>query len=543
MVKELREALLLGKIDKVQQPTKDELVIVVHSKQGNLKLYASSNSSAPRLSLIDDSPANPPTPFPFCMLMRKHLIGARIIGVNQHESDRIIEIDLEAMNELGFSLSKKLIFEIMGKHSNIILVDIENGTVIDSIKRVSFDTSRARQVLPGITYAYPPAQDKIPFDEITEDTINELPKEGSAILKSIGGISPQIAEELSINPNPYLFLNSIFKGNEESTPHVYLDESGSPVEFHIAPLSQFESSCQRMNFDTLSKCIEYFFEHKESTNRVKQLSHGLVRNLDSLIEKSRLKLQRLNEDLLDAESSETYRLYGELLTANIHSASGGKDKISVINYYDGKSIDIPLDPRFSLSKNAQNYFKKYGKSKTAVKEKKIQIEETEKDITYLESVQTALSNLTHSEDIEVIRQELVESGFLKKRKTKDKPRKIKISPHKYTSPSGFEVWVGKNNKENDELTLKLADKQDIWLHTKNIPGSHVILRTGGADPTSEDIYFAASIAAWHSKAKDSGQVPVDYVKVRHVKKPAGAKPGMVIFTDNRTVYVDPKLPI
>lgn len=571
MVLEMRENLLQGKIDKVHQPTKEELVISVHSKTGNKKIYASVNSSAPRVTLTEDSFNNPPTPYPFCMLLRKHLTGGRIISIDQVGSDRIIEISLEAMNELGFTLSKKIIFEIMGKHSNVIVVDIASGKVIDSIKRISIDTSRARQILPGIEYQYPPSQDKTGFDEITEAEIDAILKEipldsstlqarGNALLKAIGGISPQVAEAAAVCENPYLALSDIntaladyFYGNEESgeskndnsatfTPHVYFDENNSPVDFHIAPLPQFEESCKRKDFDTLSACINYYFDHKDSTNRTRQQSNSLIKTVSSLLDKNQLKLQRLNEDLLAASDSDKYRLYGELLTANLHLAKQGMDKVTVTSYYDGSQVEIPLDIRYAPSKNAQNYFKKYGKAKTAVKEKQIQIEETEKDIEYLDSVLTFLYELKRPEEIEGIRAELIESGFLRKKKTTAKNYRFKAAPIKYESPSGFQILVGRNNKENDELTLKIADRTDIWLHTKDIPGSHVILRTEGKDPEPEDIYAAASIAAWHSKAKNSGQVPVDYVKVRYVKKPAGAKPGMVIFTDNRTVYVDPKLP-
>ncbi len=585
MVQELRQCLLMGKIDKVQQPTKDELVISVHSKAGNKKLYASVLSSSPRVHLINEAPVSPPTPFAFCMLMRKHLVGARILDIQQYNSDRIIEISMEALNELGFTLSKKLIIEIMGKHSNIILVDIESGNVIDSIKRVSFDTSRVRQILPGIKYSYPPSQNKTPFDQITKEELDALPADGNIILKNVGGISLQVAEELAISKDRFVLIKELLAAenvpgikdvgdagdvpidiaatHENSgsipdadtnlkstqvqdqwllTPHVYLDADGNPLEFHIADLSQFEESCSRKDFDTLSEAIDYYFEHKDSTNRMKQVSHGLARTVDALIEKSRLKLQRLNEDLLKAEDSEKYRLYGELLTANLHAVKHGAESATVTSYYDGESVTIPLDPKYSPSKNAQNYFKKYGKSKTAVKEKQIQIEETGKDIEYLESVAAAIDNLNRPEEIELIRSELIETGYIRKKKTHEIFRRFKVSPTKYTSPSGFEILVGKNNKENDELTLKIADKQDLWFHTKNIPGSHVILRTAGEDASAEDIYFTAAIAAWFSKARSSGQVPVDYVKVRHVKKPAGAKPGMVIFTDNRTVYVEPKIP-
>lgn len=542
MAEELRGLLVGGKIDKVQQPTREELIILVHTRTGNHRLYASVGNYGPRVHLIDSQPDNPPTPFPFCMLMRKHLVGARILDISQYNGDRILEISLEAMNELGFTLSKKLIFEIMGKHSNIILTDIQSGKVIDSIKRISIDTSRARQILPGIFYQYPPAQDKIPFTAIKKEDLESLPREGGSILKAIGGISPQIAEELALTESPWDYLSSLKEASSSNKPHIYLDENENPLEFHIGNLSELERTCTRRDFDTLSHCIEYYFDHRDATNRNKQMSHGLARSLETLIEKSKLKLQRLKEDLLAAENSDNYRLFGELLTANLHQVTQGANIVKLTSYYDGSTVEIPLDASKSPSKNAQDYFKKYGKAKTAIKEKRTQIEETNKDIAYLESVQTALENIISPEEIGIIRSELEETGYLKKKRTREKVKRFKASPHRFTSPTGFEILVGRNNKENDELTLRLADRNDLWLHTKDIPGSHVIMRTGGQEPTGEDIYFAAAIAAWHSKAKDSGQVPVDYVKVKNVKKPSGAKPGMVIFTDNRTVYVEPKVP-
>lgn len=540
MVRELKDLLVQGKVDKIQQPLRDQLMLTIHTRSGNLKLFSSAGSSDPRLHLTLENPENPATPFSFCMLLRKHLGAARIKDVCQVGSDRIIEIYFEALNELGFTVSKKLVFEIMGKHSNIILVDTDTNKILDSAKRVGLDTSRARQVLPGMEYQYPPAQDKIPFSEISAEELASLPQDSKVILNRIGGISPQIAEELSESTDRAGFLDSLFNGN--AIPHVYLDQDGKPVEFHIANLGSYEDSCQRKDFQTLSECVEFYFENRATGNRLKQQAADLDRHLRSLIEKNQLKLKRLNEDLLSAEDSDKYRLYGELLTANLHLIKAGADSATVESYYDGSKVTIPLDPKYSPSKNAQNYFKKFGKSKTAVKEKQIQIEETEKDLQYLESVHSALENAEKSDHIELIRNELVDEGFLKKRKTKEKPRKIKAEPHRYKSPSGMDILVGRNNKENDELTFRIADKTDIWLHTKDIPGSHVILRAAGEDPSAEDIYCAASIAAWHSKGKTSAQVPVDYVRVRHVKKPSGAKPGMVIFTDNRTVYVDPKLP-
>ena len=547
MVAELRNELLHGKIDKIHQPLKEELVFTVHTLKGNKRLFASAGSTAPRIHLIEESPGNPPSPSPFCMLLRKHLVGGRIVAIQQKDCDRIIEITLETMTELGFTASRKLIFEIMGKHSNIILVDASESIVIDAIKRVSFDTSRARQILPGIKYEYPPAQNKIGFDRITRDELDALSDDAKSILNKVGGISTQVAEELANGPR-YNKLHQIINSAESGdfTAHIYFDSNGdaaeTPIDFHIADLSICESVCKRVDFPTLSGAINAYFEGKVSTNSLRQRSNDLTRTVDALLEKAKLKNQRLKEDLLQAENSEQYRIYGELLNANIHAVTPGADSITLDNYYDGTKVSIPLDPKYSPAKNAQNYFKKYGKFKTAVKEKSLQIEETESDIAYLESVQTFLDNLERPEDIEQIRQELIEGGYLRRRKTAERNKRFKTAPHKYTSPSGYEILVGRNNKENDELTLKLADKTDLWLHTKDIPGSHVIMKTRGEEPTPEDIYCAAEIAAWHSKAKNSSQVPVDYVRVRYVKKPAGAKPGMVIFTNNRTVYVTPRLP-
>jgi len=605
MVTELRRELLHGKIDKIHQPLKEELVFTVHTLKGNKRLFASAGSTAPRVHLIEESPGNPPSPSPFCMLLRKHLVGGRIIAIEQKDCDRIIEITLESMTELGFTASRKLIFEIMGKHSNIILVDArytsnasgaaDAGTVgdldgvaagdasgavvIDAIKRVSFDTSRARQILPGIKYEYPPAQDKIGFDKITREELESLQSDAKEILSRVGGISTQVAEELA-SSNPSTIKDTTVNANAKDTvnadanadgtnynnlsrfdklhrivdaaesgsfiPHIYYDvvsdSTETPIDFHIADLSAYESTCKRVDFPTLSSAINAYFEGKVTTNRLRQRSNDLTRTVDALLEKAKLKSQRLKEDLLQAENSEQYRIYGELLNANIHAVMPGADKITLDNYYDGTKVEIPLDPKYSAAKNAQNYFKKYSKFKTAVKEKSLQIEETDSDIEYLESVQTFLDSLERPEDIEQIRQELIEGGYLRRNKTTERSKRFKASPHKYTSPSGYEILVGRNNKENDELTLKLADKTDLWLHTKDIHGSHVIMKTHGEEPTAEDIYCAAEIAAWHSKAKNSAQVPVDYVRVRHVKKPAGAKPGMVIFTNNRTVYVTPKLP-
>lgn len=546
--KEMRPVIISGKIDKVYQPEADELVFNIHTKRGNVKLYASVNPAAARIHFIENSLQNPPAPLPFCMLLRKHIQGARITDVAQVGSERIIEISLETLNELGFTVSKKLIFEIMGKHSNIVLLDISSGKIIDCIKHVSIDVNRVRQLLPGIIYKYPPAQDKIPFKELLPEGTPSvvLPPEAKAIQRTVGGVSPSFAQEMAASEDPLSFLRSAARIIEEGRfyPVVYSDDKGSPKEFHILPLSEYEDVCQKKEFDSLSLCLEYYYAHKQSSNKLHQKASDLERSVSSQLDKLYLKEQRLREDLLKAENSESLRLYGELLTANIHQVRPGDKSASVINYYDGSTVNIPLDPRLSPSKNAQQYFKKYGKAKTAVKEKQLQLRTNESDIKYLDSVMSYLKNASDVSEIEALRRELEETGYLRKRKIPGgfKEKKISSKPYRYILPGGCEVLVGRNNKENDILTFKTASSRDIWMHTKDIPGSHVIVKTSCEEISDEDLYAAASIAAYHSKGRESENVPVDYVRVKYVKKPAGAKPGMVIFTNNKTVWVDPKLP-
>lgn len=546
MAKEIADEITLGKIDKVYQPEPSELVLHIHTKKGNRKLYATVDSMGSSLRFTEENMVNPPNPLSFCMLLRKHIQGGRIISVEQKDSERIIEISMETLNELGFTVSKKLIFEIMGKHSNIVLVDLNTGKIIDSIKRISIDVNRARQLLPGKIYEYPPVQDKVPFKTASNQQIENSGNTPKQILSTIGGISPAIAQELFETPRRAHLLSSIIESIDAGKyqPRVYVDSEGIPREFHITDLSDFEKSCSKKYFDDLSGAVTWYFNNKKSSNRARQKSHDLVRHVSSTLEKLYLKDKRLKEDLLAAENSEELRLHGELLTANMHLIRQGASEITLTNYYDGSDITIPLDPRFSPNKNAQIYFKRFGKSKTAIKEKKIQIRENKENIDYLESVLTFLNNTDSILEIQDLRSELEESGYVKRRK-KDRygrKKKYKADPKKYETSGGFQVLVGKNNKENDLLTFQIASKTDYWFHTKDIPGSHVILLTKGQTPRAEDVYETASIAAYFSKGRMSSNVPVDYVKVRYVKKPSGAKPGMVIFTHNSTVWVDPKLP-
>lgn len=558
VTKELNDKLLFGKIEKIYQPGAEELLLNIHTRKGNFRLFISCNSRSARVCLTDNKYENPDNPPVFCMLLRKHLQGGRITAIRQKDSERIIEIDIEANNELGFTTCKSLIVEIMARHSHIILVDMESGKVIDSIKRISIDVNRYRQLLPGITYKYPPEQDKLPFKSVTTDTL--LPHDEKAIMGRIAGISPAISREMlshcvkksdvstkSTRPADRLceIIESVDNGSYR--PVIYFDKKDSPVEFHLTTLSEY-SDLKSVSFPSINECVEYFYFNRDISNIIKQKSMPLLKTVNAAIHKAELKKQKLNEDLLKAENSDKYQLYGELLTANIHLIKPGDKVTTVVNYYDGQPINIPLDEKISAAKNAQKYFKKYSKAKTAVREKQIQLEDNEVDLLYLESVLHNLEVADTESELDQIREELRNTGYVKKQAkvSKNNKKKSKPNPTKFTLSDGTTVLVGHNNIENDYITTKVADKTDIWMHTKDIPGSHVILRLEKGrtleDLSADIIYEAASIAAYYSKYRDGENVPVDYVPVRYVKKPNGAKPGMVIFTNNQTVYVTPKQP-
>lgn len=551
-----------GRINKIYQTDAEELILNIHAGREKRQLYISANSGHARMHLIeeDKEQANPQNPTAFCMLLRKHFQGGRITAIDQVESERVIEISVDHNDELGFSVSKKLTIEIMGKHSNIIAIDEASGRILDSIKRISLDLSRYRQLLPGLPYVYPPGQNKVSFytlslDVLTgimEDDSQSLPK---ALVGGVQGVSPTISREIchaairaarqdtealtaeDLQRVIKEMTDSIHTGNLR--PVVYVDKDRVPVDFHIFPLSDSENLLDKVVFDNPSSAVEYFFSHKASSNRIRQKSTDLMRTLTSSLDKLYLKKQRLSEDLFAAENAEPHRIYGELLTANLHKIPQGAPSVTVLNYYDDTEVEISLDPRFSPSRNAQRYFKKYSKAKTAVREKKIQLEETNHSIGYLESVLAYVENADTLEEIEEIRQELTEGGYLRRRKSSYRLSKPKLQPYTLTASDGSRILIGRNNKENDQLTLKTADKKDLWFHTKDVPGSHVILSAQGKKPTDEAMAEAASLAAYYSKARNSSNVPVDYTLVRHVKKPSGAKPGMVIYTDHKTLYVDP----
>lgn len=564
---ELSQKLTLGKIEKIYQPESESLVFVIHTKDGRFKLYASASGNAPHICLTQREFENPQQPPIFCMILRKHIQGGRISRIAQKNSERIIEIDFQVLDELGFTVSKRLIFEVMGKHSNIILINLNDGRIIDSIKRISIDVNRARQILPGLLYSYPPSQGKTGFKEFLGLSVNDEESnhadinhaisvnwhDANDIMNKVGGISPRVAE--CICKSGFNMLKDIACQIESMSTETKVYSNGKKlIDFHVVSMDSILSPIK--SFNSPSAAIDYFFEHKKETNSMQQAKSNILKRINSVREKLGLKLQRMQEDVLKAKQSDHLRLYGELLTANLHNIKKGKKTVCIVNYYDNSKVDINLDPRLSPNENAQNYFKKYGKAMNTIKEKQPMIDSVNDEILYIDTVIDHLNRASEMRQIEDIKEELIDEGYLRIRdsKRKSKLSKSSISNGKINNPlvfdldSGRRIIVGRNNKENDVLSLKMASKSDIWFHTKDIPGSHVVLQTQGVDLSviekdfPNEIKTAASIAAYHSKGKSSENVPVDYTEIKYVKKPNGAKPGMVIFKNNKTIWVTPYIP-
>ena len=575
---ELNERLTRGKIEKIYQPEREEVVLVVRTREGRYKLYLSCAGSHCGAYISEEEYTNPPSPSAFCMLLRKHMQGGVLLEVVQKDCERILEIAAESFDELGVKSTRRLIVEIMGRHSNILLVDDRTGKILDAVKRVSIDVNRDRQILPGFPYEYPPDGGKVPFNKVAAEEIASWPllseREPSDVLVShIQGLSPLMARELLLDvqlpadweedPEGRIAyaqriaarladMNARISAEAAHShslsgpaPCVYMKEDGTPADFHVLPVLQYEGRYECRRFDTASEAAAWYYAHRDASNRVRQRSADVTKAVNAALKKARLKKQRILEDLEEAKDGERFRLYGELLTANLHAFRTGDPEVTVTNYYNNEPLTIPLDIRYAPAKNAQLYFKKYSKSKVALKEKQIRLEETDKDIAYLESVADLAERAQEVSELAALKEELIETGFVRRRKQSKAPgkgKKEKPQPFVYKSSSGLDILAGRNNRENDYLTFRVAGRNDLWFHTKDIPGSHVILFCRNKEPDDRSIYEAAQIAAFHSKGNRAENVPVDYTKVRYVKKPNGAKPGMVIFTDNHTVYVEPKRP-
>ncbi|NCB41058.1 MAG: fibronectin/fibrinogen-binding protein [Clostridia bacterium] len=551
ITRQLNEELYGAKIEKIYQPEPEAILMQVYANGNRKKLFLNTSSTGASVYLTNRNFENPQDAPSFCMLLRKHLQSGRIVSVNQTQTERVIEFNIDTMNEMGFSVNKKLIAEIMGKHSNLILIDLATDRIIDSIKRISIDVNRYRQLLPGLTYVPPPTQHKLDFWTSTEDdfrkSLSQTGMDGpQAILSSIQGFGPTAAEELWLQgPTEQLAsrlsaLKSYLLADKSLCPAVYTDETKTPKDVHIFPLKTLFDSSKTKCFDKPGDALDYFFANRMQSNRVTQKNTNMMKDIQHILARLLLKKQRLLEDIQEAEKADIQRLKGELLTANLHIVPPGAKSVIVKSYYDDTDVVIELDVRFSAAKNAQSYYKKYAKAKTAKKEKFIQLEEVQADVEYLESVLSLIPFSETYEELEAIHRELSDLGYIRPLKTKQKRSTLKAKPKIYKTENGFEVRVGRNNTENDYLTFKLASKTDLWFHTKDIPGSHVVLFAENKKPEESDILNAAALAAYHSKAKNSENVPVNYTEIKHVKKLPESKPGMVTFINYKTIYVNPE---
>ncbi|RFU63211.1 fibronectin/fibrinogen-binding protein [Peribacillus saganii] len=549
MAEELSANLKGGRINKIHQPYKNEIIILIRAAGKNHKLLLSAHPSYARVQLTQESYENPQTPPMFCMLMRKHLEGYVIEDIYQSALDRIIVLEAKGRNELGDISSRQLIIEIMGRHSNIVLIDKETKMILDSIKHVSLAVNSYRTVLPGQTYIAPPAQEKMnPFESGKDDLLGRIDfntgKLDKQLVSNFAGVSPLLAKEAvhraglaNRNTLPDAFFDLISDIASRKYQPSIMEQNGKE-SFYMLEL-QHLSGNKRL-FSSLSVMLDRFYFGKAERDRVRQQGNDLERFISNEIEKNTNKIRKLKRTLQESEKADQYQLFGELLTANLYQMQRGMKEIGVLNYYDeeGGTVIIPLDPQKTPSENAQKYFTRYQKAKNAVGIVLEQIEKAETETAYFEMLLQQLLSAS-PRDIDEIREELQEEGYIRQRQKKGmkKPANAKPLLETYLSSEGDTIFVGKNNKQNDYLTNKFARRDEIWLHTKDIPGSHVVIRN--ENPSKKTIMEAANIAAFYSKAKESSSVPVDFTKVRHVKKPNGSKPGFVIYDNQQTVYVTP----
>ena len=551
---EVRAAVQGGKIDKIYQPTRDEVVLYIRGPAGNVRLLLSANPGHPRAHLTERNRENPEQPPMFCMLLRKHLQGARILELNQPPLERILDFKLETLDELGDRVERRLVLEAMGRSANLLLLDGE-GRIVDCTRRVDGDLARGqRQLLPGLFYRQPPAVDKLnPFtlspEELRLVLANPLGKAwDKLLLDSFTGLSPLVARELAFRAGDdseklAAELEKLGKAVEENHFTAYLlVREGKPVDFTFLPVLQYGPETESIPRESFSALLDDFFSDRESAERVRQRGQDLVKSVTSARDRTARKLGNQARELEATKNRERLRELGDILTSNLHLMEQGMSTFRTMDFYDpeGGEVDIPLDPLLTPQQNAAKYYKEYNKAKTAEEMLTIQIEKGEKELEYLNSVLENIALAEGEKDLQEIRQELTETGYLRRPKTAAKrAKRVSGKPMEFRSSAGLRISVGKNNSQNDLLTTKLAYKSDIWLHTQKIHGSHVILWLEGGEADARSLTEAAQLAAYFSQARDGSKVPVDYTPVKYVKKPAGARPGMVVYTTYQTAVVEP----
>ena len=545
------------RIEKIQQPARDQVVLLL---RGGRRLLLCAGATQPRLhltALLRDNPSQPPM---FCMLLRKHLAGGRIVSVEQEPLERVVTLHIQAADELGEQRPWRLILEAMPRHANLILVD-HQGRITDCLRRVDFEMSQQRQVLPGLFYHLPPRQEKRSPLEVSREEFLELLSalpEGAPLdgwlLDTFTAISPLVARELTVracgstdahvsqgNALWDVFSHWQRAVNENTFTPTLIKRNGLLADFTYGPVTQYGTYAETEVYDSFSHLLDDFYEKREQAERVKQKGRDLLKTATTARDRVRRKLAAQEKEMAACLDRDHLRICGELITANLYRMERGQSRLTAQNYYDENcaDVDIPLDVRLSPQENAARYFKQYAKAKTAEKYLTAQLQRGREELQYLESVLQELAQAESEQDFNDIRTELTDGGYLRGRGKKQPGFQRASKPREFRSSAGLRILVGRNNRQNDRLTTKDADKRDVWLHTQKIHGSHVILCTGGAEPDEQSLMEAASLAAYFSQAQGSTKVPVDYTPVKFVKKPAGAKPGMVVYTTYQTMLADP----
>lgn len=563
---DLNNKLIGARVDKIYQPDKNEIVLSLRSAGENYKLLLTAASSSPRIHLTEVTRKNPEQPPMFCMLLRKHLSGAHITEIKQLNMDRILEISFECKDELDTTVHKSLIIEIMGKHSNIIFINKYTRIIIDSIKRVAENVSSVRQVYPGLMYVTPPADKTNPLETVKESFFDAVDSAFKGMYvydffyKNFLGLSPFISKEIcflsKINESTYMgemtktqmeqlwssFDSVIQKAiTSEYSFNVYFNDKKQLLDFYCLDVEYLKSMTKK-NYPSPGAMLDDYYFEQDNKNKINQKVSSLLKSINTKIDRDRKKVEKQRNELLNAEDRDKYRVYGELIIANLH-VTPENHKLKVINYYDPemKEITIPLDPKLNLNQNSQKFFKRYNKLKKAEEELQKFIETSLSEIQYLENILYSIETCETTEDLDDIYSELIDEGFMKKKGKIKKAKEYKKEFTTYVSSKGHEIIVGKNNIQNDMLTFKIGKKDDFWFHAKDMPGSHVIIRTNGDELDDDEYVEAARVAAFYSKGKNSGFVEVDYTKRSNVKKPAGAKPGFVIYETNYSMMVEPDI--
>ena len=567
LVKDLNDKIVSGRISKIAQPEKDELLLTIKGNRENFRLLISANASLPLLYFTETNKPSPLTAPNFCMLLRKHIANGRIVSVSQPGLERIVRIEIEHLDEMGDLKRKFLIVELMGKHSNIIFCDDENK-ILDSIKHISAQVSSVREVLPGREYFIPHAGEKKNPLTITEEEFKELigktPQNLSkALYTDLTGLSPTVSAELchlasldgdisakdfSDSELTHLYhaftwiMDDVRQGN--FTPNIIYQKE-KPVEFASIPLSMFSGGDYRsVSFPSISALLERYYAERNTVSRIHQKSTDLRKILTNSLERSYKKRDLQQKQIKDTEKREKFRIYGELLNTYGYGIQEGEKSFRCLNYYDNTEITIPLDPTLSAQENAVRYFDKYNKQKRTFEATSRQLEQTEAEIEHLESISTFLDIARMEEDLAQIKEELTEYGYIKRHFSGGKKQKKAVSrPFHYLSSDGFHIYVGKNNYQNEELTFKLASGNDWWFHAKGIPGSHVIVKTEGKELPDRVFEEAGALAAYYSRGRGQDKVEIDYIQKKNLKKVPGAAPGFVVYHTNYSLVAAPEIPV